>query len=530
MITNTIFLRLSRALAPVLGALVLAGCPVGAGIDPGMEDTAGQTLTAAIDGANAAKSGVLVSADGGDVAAGAYWVTQAVLGVFNTAIVSAEAVSQKPLATVTEQEGAAEALTEATGIFNTAKVAGKGGGAAGVNKSTLTAAIDTANTAKRGIAVSEREGTDVMTTRYWVTQAVLDAFNSAILSAEAVSQNPAATQDDVSGAVSALTAARIAFNAARSRGSKTSLDIMTVSLTGGVSFNLRFVDPPGPGGFKYGSGVSQTATISKGYWIGETEVTQELFQAVMGVNPSYFTAGVTSGETQSKRPVDQVNWYAAIAFCNKLSLLDGKTPVYGVKDAGTGTEIDWANLSYDAIPVPASGLGNANWDNAVKRNVNGYRLPYEMEWLWAAMGGNDGGPAVTINGYAKPFAGSDGSSSIGDYAWYVVNAGSKTHEVGKKLPNELGLYDMTGNVAEWCFEPEGSTVVARSVGNAFGQVNPDAIQILRHSQPDDPAKTFHGGGWSYTATLSAIAYQGEDTHNHPSYRFRYVGFRIVRDK
>ena len=237
----------------------------------------------------------------------------------------------------------------------------------------------------------------------------------------------------------------------------------------------------------------------------------------MGANPSYFTAGAVIGEVQRRRPVDQVNWYAAIAFCNKLSLLDGKTPAYSVKAAGTAAEIDWASLSYADIPGPASGIGNANWDNAVKRtNANGYRLPYEMEWLWAAMGGAKGGPTVTINGYAKPFAGSNGSNAINDYAWYGSQssgtAGGKTHEAGKKLPNELGLYDMTGNVAEWCFEPEGSAVLAR------------------HSRPDDPAKTFHGGGWSSSAALSAIAYQGEDTHDHPSYRFRYVGFRIARDK
>jgi formylglycine-generating enzyme required for sulfatase activity len=139
-----------------------------------------------------------------------------------------------------------------------------------------------------------------------------------------------------------------------------------------------------------------------------------------------------------------------------------------------------------------------------------------MEWLWAAMGGAKGGATVTINGHAKPFAGSDGNNSIKDYAWYGnqssgTTAGGKTHETGKKLPNELGLYDMTGNVAEWCFEAEGSTLYAR------------------HSTPDEPAKMYRGGGWSSTATQSGIAYQ-EETHDHPSYRFRYVGFRIARDK
>ncbi|GHV80968.1 hypothetical protein AGMMS49944_27590 [Spirochaetia bacterium] len=311
---------------------------------------------------------------------------------------------------------------------------------------SLAAAITSANAARSGVVVSVN-GSDVATDTQWVTQAVLDTFNAAITAAETVSTNVGATQAQVDGAVTALNTAINTFTAAKANGTYTApanKTALTAAKTAGTkpgipAFTMLLVSPPGAGGFKYGSGPADIAYISKGYWIGETEVTQELFQAVMGVNPSYFASGSTSGEVRARRPVEQVNWYAAIAFCNKLSILEGKNPVYSVKIAGV--EVDWANLAYGAIPVPATGNGNSNWDNAVKKvNMNGYRLPYEMEWMWAAMGGNSGGAMVANNGYTKAFAGSTGANSIVDYAWYgnVTNAGGKTHEVGKNCPMSWG--------------------------------------------------------------------------------------------
>ena len=113
------------------------------------------------------------------------------------------------------------------------------------------------------------------------------------------------------------------------------------------------------------------------YHIGQTEVTQDLWEAVMGDNPSAFSGGSNppaSGETQGARPVERVNWYSAIAFCNKLSLKLGRAPVYSVTVGGTPVDFELLNVS----DIPAAD--NAEW-NAVTADwsVNGFRLPTEAE-------------------------------------------------------------------------------------------------------------------------------------------------------
>ena len=168
------------------------------------------------------------------------------------------------------------------------------------------------------------------------------------------------------------------------------------------------------------------------YLIGETEVTQELWRAVMSNNPSYFQ-GIAqlpeTGEAQGKRPVEQVNWYQAIAFCNKLSKACNLEPCYTV------TGVDFDTLTFSAIPTS----NNSNWDNAVCNwDKNGFRLPTEAEWEWAAKGGKD-----------YKWSGTNVESELETYAWY---SGGITHEVKKKQPNGYGLYDMSGNVWEWCWD------------------------------------------------------------------------------
>lgn len=159
----------------------------------------------------------------------------------------------------------------------------------------------------------------------------------------------------------------------------------------------------------------------KTYSILKTEVTQELYQSVMGENPSKFNG-------EKNLPVEQVSWYDAVVFCNKLSAKCGLTPVYAV--AG---ETDVSEWGY----VP--NKGNQMYKYVTQdENANGYRLSAVEEWQYAAKGGQE-------------FKYS-GSGNLDEVGWYTDNSGSKTHPVAQKAPNGYGLYDMSGNVWEWCWD------------------------------------------------------------------------------
>jgi sulfatase modifying factor 1 len=149
--------------------------------------------------------------------------------------------------------------------------------------------------------------------------------------------------------------------------------------------------------------------IEKSFLLGKTEVTQDLYQKVIGTNPSRFKG-------DGKNPVESVSWEDAIKFCNKLSELEGLQLCY------TKNSIDAFDWSCDF-------------------DKNGYRLPTEKEWEYAAKAGTQ-----------NKWAGTDAKSELEKYAWYIKNAGDKTHPVGTLSPNEWGLYDMSGNVDEWCWD------------------------------------------------------------------------------
>ena len=182
------------------------------------------------------------------------------------------------------------------------------------------------------------------------------------------------------------------------------------------------------------------------FYMGETEVTQELWQAVMGSNPSSFSG--------TNRPVEQVSWNMIVnQFIPALNALTGRT----------------------------------------------FRLPTEAEWEYAARGGNQG------HGYKYA-----GSNTIGNVAWYYDNSGNQTHQVATKSPNELGLYDMSGNVWEWCqdwYGSYGSNTQTDPQGPSSGQ-----RRVLR------------GGSWNFNASYCRVAGRG---HYGPDGRGNGIGFRVV---
>jgi formylglycine-generating enzyme required for sulfatase activity len=167
-----------------------------------------------------------------------------------------------------------------------------------------------------------------------------------------------------------------------------------------------------------------SVTITGDFYISRYEVTQGEYRSVMGDNPSKQYIGI--GDTY---PVNNISWYDALVYCNKLSEQDGFTPAYTINDS----EIIW------------------------HRNADGYRLPTEAEWEYAARGGHNAGEY-------NVYAGSDDFNIVG---WHRENSGKKTHPVGLKKPNELGLYDMTGNVWEWCWDWFG-TYPSESVTDPAG--------------------------------------------------------------
>lgn len=233
------------------------------------------------------------------------------------------------------------------------------------------------------------------------------------------------------------------------------------------------------------------------FYMMQTEVTQKLYTEVMGINPSYFQDGVQEpfeeieeGESQEMRPAERVSWYEALIFCNRLSERDGLKPCYSINKKTD----EVTKASAPQIENPMWTGVDCNW------KANGYRLPTEAEWEYAARGGK----------YAENFRYA-GGAVLDEVAWCRDNSGYKTHEVARKKPNALGLYDMSGNVFELCWDWLHSYVDNRR-DNPRGPY-PGTRHVER------------GGSWSYGADDCTVTIRYFD---EPHLRDDNVGLRVVR--
>lgn len=240
-----------------------------------------------------------------------------------------------------------------------------------------------------------------------------------------------------------------------------------------------------------------------GFYIGKYEVTQKEWIEMMGSNPSKFKG--------DNLPVEMVTWYDCVEYCNKRSIKQGLKPYYNID-------------KYKKDPNNTNDTDDVKWTVTINTGAEGYRLPTEAEWEYAAGGGQK----------SKNYTYS-GSTNVDEVAWYWRNAGDtnltgfwfwpvieqnhdKTKPVGGKAPNELGLYDMSGNVREWCWDwygDLGSTKTWR------------VVETDPKGSPSGSLRVWKGGGWI-----------GEALCCNPSFRAGYEpynrapdqGFRVCRSE
>ena len=267
-----------------------------------------------------------------------------------------------------------------------------------------------------------------------------DVVNNTIVAAEIVNDNEIDTIQEEENSVIELEPEKRVVN------------------VNGVSFTMVAVEG---GTFRMGATFEQSGEAHEdekpvrkvtldSYWMGETEVTQELWEAVMGSNPSRF-----KGE---QRPVENISWDDCQKFITKL-----------------------------------------NWITGEK-----FRLPTEAEWEYAARGGS------RSQGYKY-----SGSNTIGEVAWYFDNSGSQTHDVKIKLPNELGIYDMSGNVWEWCQDRYDQDYYKDNVTDNPQGPKSGSYRLCR------------GGGWRQYSAISRVSFRGR---NKTDSTFNYIGLRLSLSK
>ena len=240
--------------------------------------------------------------------------------------------------------------------------------------------------------------------------------------------------------------------------------------------------------------------------MSQFEVTQELWEAIFNWNPSKFQGSENppaDGEIQNLRPVECITWYDAVNFCNELTkrTMGEEHCVYKIENASYPNDyVEYADVSIDL-------------------SKKGYRLPTEAEWEFAARGGDPtkeewkyAYAGVQTNIAKDSFWNYPDSTSLEEFGWYGCNSDSKTHEVGKKYPNTLGLFDMNGNVYEWCYDwhsDEIDTTFVNPLGANSGE-----------------KRSARGGCLTSQHKWASVGYRYTMT---PGLNTQYgIGFRLVR--
>lgn len=245
------------------------------------------------------------------------------------------------------------------------------------------------------------------------------------------------------------------------------------------SSGIEMVYLPG-GEFSMGSaqGNSDEAPVHKvkvsGFLIDKFEVTHEMFTKAQLPNPSHW-------QDQPKKPVERVRWRDAKLYCNERSLLEKLKPCYNEKTPDFDADF----------------------------TASGYRLPTEAEWEFAARAGTEG---------AYEFGAAD---KLRQFAWFADNASEKTHAAGEKKPNRWGIFDLYGNVSEWCEDVYSPT---------YYQMSPPEDPLGPPNPGKDVKRVMRGGSWKASADMCRVSVrQGERTGDSDACFFTdYCGFRCVR--
>ncbi len=251
--------------------------------------------------------------------------------------------------------------------------------------------------------------------------------------------------------------------------------------------------------------VQHEVTLSQDFEISSTEVTWSDFKSLMGFDPSYFPKSLPN----PGKPAENVSWYDALAYANAKSVKKGLKPAYilsnPVCEDGTAVSDCMECKTHGGIKnadVSLNGIASVY-------EAEGYRLPTEAEWEYAARAGT---ASPVYNGEIS-VPGCEGDPVLNKIAWYCANSSNITHNVGLKSANKWGLYDMSGNVEEWCWDNYGDYA-----GNIINPTGPDTGHF----------KVVRGGSVRFDgSTRLRSAYREGYT---PDYRCRYIGFRLVKTK